>query len=759
MHPWEPGADNPTTGGMPPRPSWDPPSTGASPARPPASATPAPVPPPPPTAAPNTHGVSMTGGAPATGGYAAPGPAGWPPASPSGAASGATGARDSLVAGAAGAAAALVTAFIASGVLAAVVSNATDGRSSDAFPVARIGAWLVGLAFGAPLAVTSGGSASSYGSVAVGVDVHLPVPLILLVACVVTAVLTVRSQRARPVSEPARVLAAAACAAVVPALAGLVTALASAASAGSSGTQLFAGHAQFGVSPLPAAAFPALILFGVSALARFGAGGVRVPPGLVQAGVGPSLRSVGDYLVLTAALASVVALAIALAVAPSSVSGVLGGWLVLLPGLGVLGAQLAAFAPAELSGSGGGSLGGVGSLLSGAGLSGGSGSASGSQSLTVFGGDAPAWTWALLLIPVVGIVVAGVRYTLRRPASTTPPVGPALLTGLLLAVVVFVLDLYLRVTASATGSASTSLLGGGSGSGAGAISIGALGYLSAFVVGVLIPLVGWLLTPVLYRSAPGLLRATASLPARSRPVLAVLPAHNRGIPDAASASGGRAPTGALVLGLALLLVAAGSGVAAGRTLIDDSSGSSSYAASTDLPPQDYAPPTDAPPTDAPPSYTEDPSTETPSYPPDPTPTAAPTVSPGGIDIAAVADSPVIGDVAGTLDSYFGAINRHDGAGAAANFDPSGAINPNDPNQVAKFQRDTSTSADQDVVIHSVDPDPANPGGYLVAVSFQSTQAPSFGPGGNEACTRWDLNYHMTAQFKLLRSSDASHAAC
>lgn len=714
MHPWDPHPEQPTAGGVPPRPTWDPPGAGGY--------------------------RTPPGAGPSAPAWAAPPP---PPPSPV--------ARDSFVAGAAGIGAALVTAFVASGVLAAVISNATDGRSSAAFPVGRIGAWLFGLAFGAPLAVSSGGSASSYGSVAVGVDIHLPVPLILLVACGITALLTVRSQRARPVLEPARVLAAAACAAVVPALVGLVTALAS-ASSGTSGTAIFGGNAQAGVAPLQAAAFPALILFAVSALARFAAGGVRVPPGLVQAGVGPSLRSVADYLVLTAALASVVALAVVLAADPPSVGGVLGGWLLLLPGLGVLGAQLAAFAPAQLGGSAGGGLSGVGSLLSGAGLSDGSGSTGGSRSVTVFGGDAPGWTWALLLIPVIGIVVAGVRYTLRRPASTTAPLAGALLTGLFLAAAVFVLDLYLRLSASVTGQASSSYLGGATGSGAGVISIGALGYLSAFVVGALIPLAGWLLTPALYRSAPGLLRATASLPARSRAVLAVLPGRSAGA--GAPASAGRAPTGALVLGLVLLLMAAGSGVAAGRTLVEDSSSASSYTPSTDLPDEDYQPPTEAPP-----SFSEDPATEPPSYTPEPTPTEAPTVSPGGIDIAAVADNPAVGDVASTLDSYFGGINRHDGLAAVSNFDPSGAIDPNDPGQVAKFQRDTSTSSDQDVVIHSIDPDQGNPGGYLVAVGFRSTQAPSYGPGGNEACTLWELSYHMTAQFKLLRSSGATHNAC
>jgi hypothetical protein len=639
---------------------------------------------------------------------------------------------------------------VTSGVIAAVVADATRGASSAQFPVARVGAWLYGMAFGAPLAFSAGGSASSSGSGSLGADIHIPVPLILLVACVVTAALTVRSQRSRPVLEPAGALVAAGCAAVVPAFVGLVTALASATSSGASGAQVFTGNAQVGVSALPAAAYPALIVFAVSALARFGAGGVRVPAGFVQAGVGPALRAVGDYLVLTAALASIVGLAVALAAA-SSVGALFGGWLLMLPGIGLLGAQLAAFAPLEMSGAGGGSLSGVGSILSSAGLSGSSGSAGGSQSVSLFGGQAPGWTWALLLIPVVGIAVAGVRYTLRRPAGATAPLAGAALTGVLLVAVVFVLDLYLRFGGTVTGRASTSLIAGASGTGAGGIGIGSLGYLSALVVGALIPLVGHALTPALYRGAPGLLRATASLPFRSRPVLAVLPARPGGYP-VASPSGRPASSGALVLGLALLLTAAGGGVAAGRSLVGDSASGQSSAL-VDQTQQTYVPPTDAAP-----SFPDDPATDTPSFTPDPT-AAPPSVSAGGIDLSAVADDPAVAEVAGTLDNYFGAINRHDGAAAASNFDPSGAVNPNDPHQVAQFQRDTSTSADDQVAIHAIAPDPGAAGGYLVSVSFRSQQAPSFGPGGNQACTLWNLSYHMTAEFKLLRSSGASHTAC
>jgi hypothetical protein len=632
-----------------------------------------------------------------------------------------------------------------------VVADATRGASGAVFPVARVGAWLFGLGFGAPLTFVAGGSASSYGSGSVGVNIHLPVPLIMLVAGVVTAALTVRSQRARPVLEPAGALVAAGCAAVVPAVVGLVTALASATSSGASGTRIFAGNAQLGLSTLPATAYPALVVFTVSALARFGAGGVRVPAGLVQAGIGPALRAVGDYLLLTAALTSIVALAVAL-VDTSSVGPVLGGWLLTLPGLGLLAAQLAAFAPLEMSGASGGSLSGVGSLLSSAGLSGGSGSAAASKSVTLYGGPAPAWTWLLLVIPVVGIVVAGIRYTLRRPASTTAPVGAAVLTGLVLAAVLFVLDLYLRFGGSAAGQASTSALGGASGSGAGGIGIGALGYLSALVVGALVPLVGWVLTPMLYRGAPGLLRATASLPFRSRPVLAVLPPRRGSHPETEPA-GRSAASGALVLALVLLLAAAGGGVAAGQALADPTTDPQTTSADAGVQP------TYVPPTEAAPSFPADPATQTPSFTPDPTTASAPTVSAGGIDLSAVAEDPVVSDVAGTLDNYFGAINRHDGAAALSNFDPSGALNPNDPSQVAQFQRETSTSTDDQVVIHYIQPDPGTAGGYLVSVSFRSRQAPSFGPGGNQACTLWNLSYHMTAQFKLLRSSGAQHTAC
>jgi hypothetical protein len=45
------------------------------------------------------------------------------------------------------------------------------------------------------------------------------------------------------------------------------------------------------------------------------------------------------------------------------------------------------------------------------------------------------------------------------------------------------------------------------------------------------------------------------------------------------------------------------------------------------------------------------------------------------------------------------------------------------------------------------------------VSFRSQQAPAYGPGGDEACTKWALTYQFTAAMKMLRTVDVSHVAC
>jgi hypothetical protein len=78
--------------------------------------------------------------------------------------------------------------------------------------------------------------------------------------------------------------------------------------------------------------------------------------------------------------------------------------------------------------------------------------------------------------------------------------------------------------------------------------------------------------------------------------------------------------------------------------------------------------------------------------------------------------------------------------------------------VDRFSQDISTSSDDQVVIHAIQPDPSNAGGYLVTLTFRSQQDPALGPGGNEACTNWGLTYRLTAQFKLLGSQDATHVA-
>jgi hypothetical protein len=110
-----------------------------------------------------------------------------------------------------------------------------------------------------------------------------------------------------------------------------------------------------------------------------------------------------------------------------------------------------------------------------------------------------------------------------------------------------------------------------------------------------------------------------------------------------------------------------------------------------------------------------------------------------------------------MDTYFTGINAHNGALAASVFDPSGIVNPNDAQQVATFSRQISTTTDEQIVIHSIAVNAS--GGYLVALSFRSHQAPSYGPGGNEACTDWNLTYSFTGTYKLIRSTTAQHTTC
>jgi hypothetical protein len=102
------------------------------------------------------------------------------------------------------------------------------------------------------------------------------------------------------------------------------------------------------------------------------------------------------------------------------------------------------------------------------------------------------------------------------------------------------------------------------------------------------------------------------------------------------------------------------------------------------------------------------------------------------------------DIARMLDVHFGGINGRDYGSAASVFDPKGAIDPGDPDQMYAFAAGLATTSDSNIRLYLVS---NNPDGRPIArVTFDSTQAAGYGPRGREAetCTHWDVTYLLTA---------------
>jgi hypothetical protein len=125
----------------------------------------------------------------------------------------------------------------------------------------------------------------------------------------------------------------------------------------------------------------------------------------------------------------------------------------------------------------------------------------------------------------------------------------------------------------------------------------------------------------------------------------------------------------------------------------------------------------------------------------PTPTPPPTAI-GIVDVRAVSTNPHVRAVGGLFDTYFNGINLKRYDQTLALFDPSGALNPNDPQQAANFTQGVSTSVDSDVVIRSIVDGAA--ADLVTRITFRSHQSPGFGPVGapNETCTIWDSTYQL-----------------
>jgi hypothetical protein len=178
-------------------------------------------------------------------------------------------------------------------------------------------------------------------------------------------------------------------------------------------------------------------------------------------------------------------------------------------------------------------------------------------------------------------------------------------------------------------------------------------------------------------------------------------------------------------------------------------------------PDSPAAPTVAPTTDGP---TVDPTVE-PTV--DPT---TPTVDPAPTAVGMVAIDPTVTDpraaaVAELFDAYFSAVNAHDTRRAVSAYDPAGVIDPTNADQVATFERETSTTEDSDVALLAVEDDPSGAGGAAVRarVTFTSRQDPGFGPRGrpSETCTHWEVAYVLTPAGSgyLIHGGSATSAPC
>ncbi len=152
--------------------------------------------------------------------------------------------------------------------------------------------------------------------------------------------------------------------------------------------------------------------------------------------------------------------------------------------------------------------------------------------------------------------------------------------------------------------------------------------------------------------------------------------------------------------------------------------------------------------------------------PGPTPTTAkPTENPtkvGIVDIGPVAGDSRASDVGRMFDTYFSAINARDFDTAVQVYDPSGSINPNDPNQRQTFANGVSTTTDSAASVQSIGPDGST---VPVRITFVSHQQSGYGPKGrtSETCTHWDVTYLLSSpsagQYKIVKATKATNRPC
>jgi hypothetical protein len=361
-------------------------------------------------------------------------------------------------------------------------STATDfgGLAPDGF---RLGLWLFAACFGSPLTGHFSEDADT-GLGQVSLAVHVPLALQLAVSLGLVGYLSWRAERARPSTGRAGLTVAALCTAVVTAVFAFIAAKASPLS-GSAHTEELSATGRLGIAAVRAGVSTLLLAFLAAFLARsiladrLTLFSISRP---LRRAVEPPLRMAATYLLVATTVGSGYAL-ITLMLSGGPIGGSLGLWAVEQPLLGLAAAQFGSMVPLKWS------------VIGFDGLDG--------RSESLLSHDVSAWYLLYLLIPLIAMLLAGVRFTLNRISGTSPPWRDAAMTGAALALVIALVDWYFRVRVTQTRVGSVlNLYVDAAAESTGGFD-GFVAILPAFVTGALIPILGWWLTPLLVARAPG----------------------------------------------------------------------------------------------------------------------------------------------------------------------------------------------------------------------------------------------------------------
>jgi hypothetical protein len=148
----------------------------------------------------------------------------------------------------------------------------------------------------------------------------------------------------------------------------------------------------------------------------------------------------------------------------------------------------------------------------------------------------------------------------------------------------------------------------------------------------------------------------------------------------------------------------------------------------------------------------------------PSATPAPTAV-GIVQIAQpVAADPRAAQVATMFNTYFQGIDTQNYSQAVNEYDPSGVVDPSNSTQVHDFEQAVSTSDDSQIDLLALTPSGTGPAA-TAQLTFQSTQAAGYGPGGDtdETCTDWNLTYTLSqsssGSYLILGTQSATDSAC